>query len=132
MDNKLSQEKLNKLLDLHLLFLRNQGGKKLVLLGEDLSGADLSGADLSEAILSRADLFRANLSEANLSGANLFRANLSRANLSGANLRLVFCAKTFFHEAILIGVNFSGVDCYNAEFLEAEIDESTIFADHSD
>ena len=58
-------EKLNAILQAHLLWLR---GKKN---GEraDLSGADLSGANLS----------CANLSGANLSGADLYCANLSGA-----------------------------------------------------
>ena len=46
----LTQEELNKILDLHKKWLNNEaGGQRANLAGADLSGADLTGADLSGA-----------------------------------------------------------------------------------
>ena len=63
----MEQDKLNKILELHSLWIKNDPDGKM---------ADLSGADLREA----------NLREANLRGANLRGANLSGADLREANL----------------------------------------------
>ena len=77
----MSNEKLQKILDNHELWLSNKGGKRA-----NLSRANLSGANLSEANLSWADLLGADLSKVDLSRANLSWANLSEADLSWANL----------------------------------------------
>ena len=69
-------EELEKILQGHVLWLNDKGGKRANLAGADLAGANLSGANLS----------RANLAGADLAGANLSRANLAGANLAGANL----------------------------------------------
>ena len=82
---KMTVEELNKILEEHLHWLREdvEGWENM---RADLSGANLSRADLYGANLSRADLSGANLSGADLSGADLSRANLSEANLYGADL----------------------------------------------
>ena len=80
----MKQKELQKVLEKHSLWLRNEGGERANLSYADLSGANLSGANLSYANLSNADLSGANLSDADLSGANLSYANLSGANLSDA------------------------------------------------
>ena len=82
----MAQEKLNKILEAHKLWLNNEGGSRANLIGANLSYAYLSYAYLSRACLSRADLSRANLSDANLSYAYLSHADFSHADLSHANL----------------------------------------------
>jgi hypothetical protein len=78
---------LKQILDDHLKWLRDEGGKRADLRGANLQGADLWGANLQDANLQDADLQRANLQGADLRGAYLRGANLQGANLRGANLR---------------------------------------------
>ena len=67
----MTNDEIKSVLEEHLKWLRNEGGKRADLSGAYLSRADLSGAYLSGAYLSRADLSRADLSGADLSGADL-------------------------------------------------------------
>ena len=74
---KITQEKLNEIIESHGKWLRNEeGGEK----------ADLGGADLRDA----------NLRDANLRGANLGGADLGGAYLRGANLRGANLNKTYY------------------------------------
>ena len=92
----MKQDVLQKVLNNHKLWLRNEGGEQADLRGANLrdanlrdanlGGADLSYADLSGAILFGADLRYADLRDANLAGADLRGANLAGADLRGANL----------------------------------------------
>ena len=61
----MEQEKLNKILNEHKLWLNCSGGERAVLRGADLRGANLCDTDLR--------------------GANLYGANLRGANLRGVN-----------------------------------------------
>ena len=70
-------EELKKILELHAIWLSDNGGQR----------ADLQGANLRGASLQVANLQRANLQRANLRGADLQRADLRVANLQGADLR---------------------------------------------
>ena len=78
----MKKEKLQKIIESHDKWLRDEGGRRADLSGADLSRADLRGAYLSRAYLSGADLSRADLRGAYLSGADLSGADLSRADLS--------------------------------------------------
>jgi len=82
----MNADKLKDVLEQHLKWLNNDGGKRADLRRANLRSADLRRADLRRAYLSSADLRRANLRGANLSGAYLRGADLSGADLSGANL----------------------------------------------
>ena len=83
----MDQKKLNKILEKHSSWLRNETeGTRADLRGADLYGANLRGANLCDADLCDADLRGANLYGANLYGANLCGANLRGADLRGANL----------------------------------------------
>ena len=87
----MKKEDLDKILELHTLWLQAKGGSRANLSGANLSDANLSdanlsGADLYGANFSGADLSRANLSDANLSGADLSRANFYGANFYGAKI----------------------------------------------
>ena len=85
---KITQEKLNEIIESHGKWLRNEeGGEKANLRGADLGGANLRGANLGDAYLGGAYLGGANLIGANLRGANLRGANLGGADLGDANLR---------------------------------------------
>ena len=89
----MTQEELNKVLELHKKWLDgDKAGKRAVLLGANLLGANLRGANLRGATLRGANLRGADLRGAdliyakNLRGADLIYANLRGANLNGANL----------------------------------------------
>jgi len=85
---KITQEKLNKKLSLHNMWLnREKGGERLVLVDYDLSDSDLSDSDLSDSDLSGSNLSDSDLRGSNLSGSNLSGSNLRGSNLSGSNLR---------------------------------------------
>lgn len=113
----MAQEKLNKILEAHKLWLNNEGGSRANLSRADLIGADLSGADLSHAYLSRANLIGADLSNANLSHAYLSHADLGNANLSGADLS----------NANLIGADLSGANglLSSVNFMEAHFERTS-------
>jgi uncharacterized protein YjbI with pentapeptide repeats len=69
---KFTQAKLNKILRLHVLWLRYEpDGVRADLRGANLQGADLWGADLSDADLREANLQGADLRGADLRGADL-------------------------------------------------------------
>jgi uncharacterized protein YjbI with pentapeptide repeats len=86
----MNQDKLNKILADHKVWLRGDGGKRANLRDADLWGADLRCADLSRANLWGANLWGADLWGADLKGANLRDANLWGADLRGADLRDVY------------------------------------------
>ena len=84
---KITQEKLNEIIESHGKWLRNEeGGEKADLRGADLRGADLGDADLRGADLGDADLGGAYLRGADLGGADLGGAYLRGADLGGAYL----------------------------------------------
>ena len=84
---KITQEKLNEIIESHGKWLRNEeGGEKANLIGADLGDANLRSANLGGADLEDANLIGANLRGADLGGANLIGANLGGADLGGADL----------------------------------------------
>ena len=83
----MTRNELDRVLELHGLWLDDEGGERANLSGADLHGADLTGANLRYAHLASVNLRGADVSDANLTDAYLSGANLSGANLSGANLR---------------------------------------------
>ena len=78
---KMTQEKLNEVLEEHAKWLRTRFSAK-----QEGRRADLRGANLCEANLRGANLRGADLCEANLRGADLCEANLCEADLCGADL----------------------------------------------
>lgn len=79
----MTQEELNKILELHKKWLNKEEDGVLA----NLENVDLRNANLNYANLSNADLRYANLTNANLTNANLCYADLHLANLRYANLR---------------------------------------------
>ena len=99
---KITQEKLNEIIESHGKWLRNEeGGEKADLGGAYLGGANLRGANLRGANLRGANLGDANLRDANLRGANLRGANLRGADLGGANLRGAYLGDAYLGGAYL-------------------------------
>ena len=87
----MKKEDLQKILRLHGVWVRGDGGVCANLSGANLIGAILSGANLSGAILSDADLSGANLRGADLSDANLSGANLWSTIGNGRELKSIHC-----------------------------------------
>ena len=121
---KITQEKLNEIIESHGKWLRNEdGGEKAYLGGADLrdadlrgayfrganlKGANLRGADLRGADLKGADLRGADLKDANLESADLGYANLKGANLKGVDLRDVDLKGADLRDADIKGVYLGG------------------------
>ena len=106
----MKREELNKIIKLHLKWLKNDSnGIQANLIGDNLSDADLRGANLHSANLSDANLSGANLSGANLSDANLINADLRGANLSDADLRGANLNWVNWHEARGLKVYVAGL-----------------------
>lgn len=99
----MNKDELQDKLNLHQLYLKNQGGERLNLEGADLKGANLICADLRRVNLIGADLRGANLMCADLISADLISANLEGADLRYADLRF----------ADLKGANLSGANFNN-------------------
>jgi hypothetical protein len=95
----MNKDELQEKLNLHQLYLKNQGGERL-----NLESANLTGANLISANLRFADLRFANLTGADLTGANLRFANLISADLRRADLRFA---------------NLTGADFTGANFIDA-------------
>ena len=119
----MTQEKLNKVLELHREWLNHEpGGKRANLSKANLSEADLSWVDLSEA-----DLRGANLSGVNLRGANLSKANLSEAKLIEADIDYscwpLWCGskgvKVDKRIAAQLAYHFCWLDCDDADYIKA-------------
>ena len=109
---KITQEKLNEIIESHGKWLRNEeGGEKADLIGANLGDANLIGANLRGANLGDANLGGADLGGANLRGANLRDANLRGADLGGANL---------------IGANLGGADLGGADLIGANLIGATL------
>ena len=85
---KITQEKLNVILDKHKKYLnKEEGGKGVDLCNKDCSGLDFSNNDLRCIGLECSNLSKANLSNCNLENAYLFKTNLEETNLTGAILK---------------------------------------------
>ena len=83
----MNQTELNKILELHKKWLKNDScGVKADLCNSDLRHSNLRFADLRFADLRNSDLRNADLSNADLCNTNLCNTNLCDAKLSGAKL----------------------------------------------
>jgi hypothetical protein len=135
-DYKMTTERLKKILDLHKKWLRNEGGERADLSGENLRYASLQGAELNRANLRNADLKEANLTGANLAeadlscsflwNANLRNTDLRRANLKGADLEFADLSYTCLkraslNEACLRGVCLQWADLQGADLTKSDL-----------
>lgn len=94
---KMTQEQLDAMADLHARFLSNRiGGRRASLRMVDISGLSLSGKDMRQVdftgcVMQRMNLSKTNFQEAklyacDLSGSNLTQCNFARADLRGAKI----------------------------------------------
>lgn len=138
---KISQDQLDAMVDLHNRFLSGRlGGRRAVLDNVDLTGLslkgkklrqasfsacimegmDLSHADFQEAELYACDLSHSNLYQtifvrADLRGARIENANLEGADLESADLRVGGVAKEGEYSAHRNAVNFRGANLSGAK-----------------
>jgi hypothetical protein len=112
---RMTQKKLNKVLDAHEAWLRmEKKGKRAMLCGKNMSGLDFSGRKLRHACMAHSVLMYANLRGADFSDAILidaimlgadaenavfWNAHLTSANLLDANLQ-----NADFTQAIVVGI----------------------------
>ena len=108
----MEKEKLDEIIENHVKWLQDEGGKRAYLRGADLRHADLCGADFYGADLRGADFYGADLREVDLYGADLRGAYLRHANLHHADLR----------HADLYGADLSHADLCGANLREAELE----------
>ena len=119
----MTQEELNKVLERHLHWLREDcdGWDKMraVLDGENLNGLNLNGALLDGASLNGASLDHASLVGASLYGASLYGASLYHASLDLASLV----------EASLVGASLDHASLVGASLNWALLDHASL--DHA-
>lgn len=114
---KLTQEKLNDILDSHKKWLDGEfTGKQADLSNKDLRGLDLSKRDLRYINLRGSDLRELDLRFLNLSGADL-----RGSNLRGSNLRWSDLSYADLREANLFGANLNNVNLYGANLHGANL-----------
>ena len=101
----MTKTELDKILEEHKKWLRDEGGKRANLNNADLQGADLRGAYLQDAYLQGADLQGADLRGAYLRGADLQGADLQCADLRGAYLQCAYLQGAYLQDAYLQGAD---------------------------
>ena len=117
----MNQKELDKVLELHSLWLANKGGERA-----DLRGVNLRGANLQRADLWRADLRGVNLRGANLQRADLQEADLWRANLQEADLREANLQGASLQEANLRGASLQRADLWRADLWGANLQGASL------
>ena len=122
----MTQEELNRVLELNKKWLNNNGGQRADLSDADLNGADLCDANLSGATLSRANLCDADLSDADLRGANLLGAALSNADLRGANLSYANLCDANLSTADLSDADLNGADLCDANLSYVDLSDADL------
>ena len=120
---KITQEKLNQILEAHGKWYRSDGaeGERADLRRADLQGAYLRRADLQGADLRRADLQGAYLQGADLQGAYLRRADLQGADLQGADLQGADLQGAYLQGADLRRADLQGADLQGADLQGADL-----------
>ena len=114
-DKIMTQEKLNKALERHLHWLR-----------EDCDGWESMRANLAFANLECANLKGTNLVCANLEGTNLKNTHIEFANLKGANLGFSNLEFTNLKGTNLISANLKGVNFRGANLKLANLKDAIL------
>lgn len=117
----MDQEKLNEIIENHVKWLQDDGGKRANLAAANLKGVNLKGANLRRADLEGVNLRRADLEGADLYGANLEGADLERANLHRADLHVADLEGANLEGINLKGANLKGVNLCMADLEGAEL-----------
>ena len=110
----MTKEHLAKILEDHVSWLNDNGGRRANLKNINLEWANLKGANLKWADLSGANLSDANLTRANLIGADLIGANLKWADLIGADLKWADLTSADLTRADLKGANLASANLKGA------------------
>ncbi|MDO5069329.1 MAG: pentapeptide repeat-containing protein [Neisseria zoodegmatis] len=128
MEEKLTPEEIQKILEEHELWLDSDGneGKRADLSGKNLEGANLKGVNLKEALCLSANLIGVNLVEANLEKAALISTNLMEANLEKANLKGVDLGDAILERANLLSANLEDSYLGYVKFEGATLRESNL------
>jgi hypothetical protein len=104
--NKMKQEELEEILEMHIDWLYGvEGGKRADLRNVDLRNAKLCNADLQGANLCDVDLRNAKLRNVDLRNAKLRNVDLQSASLYDAKLRKVDLHYANLYDADLRGAN---------------------------
>lgn len=119
------EKELREKIEAHSKWLRNAGGERLNLDGEDLQGMDLSNCDLC-----KASLKGTNLTGTTLYGTNLTKAQLQDANFSGAHIKdTSFCdaemLSAIFDNAEIDYANFDSANLTYASFINTTCKRTT-------
>ena len=127
----MTKEHLAKILEDHVSWLNDNGGrranlKNINLEWADLSDANLIGANLKWADLSGANLSDANLTRANLIGADLIGANLKWADLIGADLKWADLTSADLTRADLKGANLTSANLKGANLKGANLTNANL------
>ena len=126
----MTREEINKIVNLHQKWLRNEeGGERATLAGEDLSRAMLDGinlmwADLTGVDFEEAHLFGANFEGADLRGANLRGAFCGSANFAGASLEVANLEWANLERVNFTRANFKGANLREADLWEADLTDA--------
>ena len=122
----MDKKQLQKILENHALWLKNECGESANLRSADLRSANLRDANLWGADLRNADLWSANLRNANLRDADLWGADLQDANLWGADLRGADLRNADLYGADLRNANLYGADLRNANLRDANLRDANL------
>lgn len=117
----ISKEELNKILEEHELWLKDEGGKRA-----DLKFADLSGVNLKDVNLRYADLRYTNLSNVNLRYANLRYTDFRNAYLGHADLKFADLEYADLRHADLGDTNLRYTDLNYADLEYANLREADL------
>jgi uncharacterized protein YjbI with pentapeptide repeats len=122
---------LQLILQEHLLWLQNKGGKRADLryadftgtnlIGVNLSYANLKGARMSSKDLRDIDFSYADLTDSDFSYSILTNVNFSNADLSDANMRYVIFKNTYMRYAILKNTDMNSADMSGADVINANL-----------
>ena len=129
-DEKLSKEKLDKILDEHEAWLQNKQYETTKKTGYDAlelsSITNLCRADLTGANLTDAKLKRVNLTYANLTDAKLTRADLTGASLYYADLTRAYMRETNLTDTDLARANLTDAKLHYANLTDAYMSEANL------
>jgi len=126
-ENSLTQEELNKTLDLHEAWLSgSEGGIQANLNNKRLMDLNFSGRRLSKATFTNACLSKSNFQGAELIEADLTKAKLFHANLTKANLEKALMLGCQFENADLTGANLQDAQLNNAHLGNATLKNTNL------
>ena len=125
-----SVPRINELLNLKRVNLRDSDLSGLNLERSNLTGAQLEGANFKKTNLSNSALFKTHLERANLKEAILMITNLTEAYLEGADLRGAILKGADLRGAHLEGADLRGADLEGSDLRGADLEGSDLRGAH--